>query len=228
MQPNHSRSPYGVLLIAVVLCLESVASLSAQERQYQCFKIEYFFDSSDSDSASQKAEIENYAEQRPGLKLYFRDIREDEKYQTRLKELEDYFGLKERSLPAVYGLKYLATGIDTKEKMKRRLDEILTLTAYIRNDCPHCRDAKVFLTKYGSRYPALKIVYKEVIRNPAYNNEMREVARRYRQGAASLPVIHYCNGVSVGFGTESTTGRKILQTLDYWSESCSLDQKKKN
>lgn len=226
MHRIYSRIPFGVLLLAVFLCLAAGSSLTAQVRQFQCFKIEYFFDSSDTASVDLRADLENYAEQRPGLKLYFRDVHEDEKYQKRLKELEDYFGLKKRSLPAIYGLKYFVTGIETKEKLKQRLDSMLTLTAYIRNSCPHCRDAKAFLTKYGGRYPALKIVYKEVTVNPAYKNEMRGIAQRYRKQAVSLPVIHYCNGVTVGFGTESTTGRRILQTLDYWSEAGTLEQKK--
>ena len=222
------RSLFGILFATLLLNTAGSSCLSAQERQYQFFKMEFFYDSSDDASAAQKEAFDKYAEQRPGLKLFYRDIHENEKSQKRLKELEDYFGLKERKLPAIYGLKYFITDIETDAKLKKKLDNVLTLTAYVRNGCPHCRDAKAFLGKYNSRYPALKIVYKEVISNRAYNNEMYEVVRRYRQGAASLPVVHYCNGVTIGFNTESTTGRRILQTLDYWSEAGTLEQKKKN
>lgn len=215
----------GLAAFAAGLLLSRAAV--AQDEKVQCFQLELFFDSSDENSSDMKAAFEKYGDDHPGVNLYFRDVHENEKSQTRLKEMQDYFNLKEVTLPAVYGLKYFSDNIDSAEKLNSKLDEMLTLTAYVRNGCPHCKAAKTFLTKYGSRYPALKIVYREVTTDKTASQEMRDVARRYRQRAASLPLIHYCNGVNVGFSTERTTGVKILKTLDYWSEGCVLDEKKK-
>lgn len=214
-------------LASAAFCLLTNTAALAQDEKVQCFQLELFFDSSDEASASIKAAFEKYGDDNPGVNLYFRDVHDNEKGQTRLKEMQDYFILKEVTLPAVYGLKYFADNIDSTEKLNSKLDEMLTLTAYVRNGCPHCKAAKAFLAKYGSRYPALKIVYREVTTDKTASQEMRDVARRYRQRAASLPLIHYCNGVTVGFSTERTTGVKILKTLDYWSEGCVLDEKKK-
>jgi len=202
------------------------ALLEAQDEKVQCFTLEFFYDSTSEASAGLKGAFTTYGDEHPGLKLFYRDIHENEEGQKRLNELKDYFKLKEVALPAVYGLKNLAIGLDSTEKLNYKLDEILTLTAYVRNGCPHCKAAKEFLAKYGSRYPALKIVYREVTTDRTASQEMAEVVRRYQQRAASLPVIHYCNGINIGFSTERTTGVKILKTLDYWSEGCVLEKKK--
>lgn len=207
------------------LMLIAPAPAEAQDAKVQCFMLELFYDSADESTLGLKAAFEKYGEEHPGVKLYYRDTHEDEKGQKRLKEIQDYFKVKEVKLPAVYGLKNFESGIDSEQKLNHKLDQMLTLTAYVRNGCPHCRDAKAFLTKYGSRYPALKIVYREVTTDRTANTDMQAVVRRYRQRAASLPVLHFCNGISIGYSTDRTTGVKILKTLDYWSEGCTLEKK---
>ena len=214
-----------LLAIAFWLILGAAATAPGQERQVQCFMLEFFYDSSDEASAKLKQAFLDYGEKRPGLKLHFRDVHENETGQKRLKEISDYFRAENVSLPAVYGLKNFASGIDSPKKLYDQLNKMLTMTAFVRNGCPHCRDAKAFLNKYADRYPALQIVYREVTTDPNASNDMKAIVRRYQQGAASLPVIHFCNGLSIGFNTESTTGRKILQTLDYWSEGCTIQKK---
>ncbi|MBD3674082.1 MAG: hypothetical protein HUJ26_11215 [Planctomycetaceae bacterium] len=216
-----------LMCVALVLGGLGQRAAFAQEDKVQCFMLELFYDSTDEGTDVIKAAFEAYGDEHPGVKLYFRDVHDNEKGQTRLKSMQDYFKLEEVTLPAVYGLKYFTDNINSAEKLNAKLDEMLTLTAYVRNGCPHCKAAKAFLAKYGGRYPALKIVYREVTTDKTASQEMRDVARRYRQRAASLPLIHFCNGVNVGFSTERTTGVKILKTLDYWSEGCVLDEKKK-
>lgn len=217
---------YRRLLPVVVASLACVHGprLSAQER-VQCFSLEFFYDSSVSDAADLRADLENFAEKRTGLSLSFYDVKEDAAAKKKLESIAKFFGLSEVKLPAIYGLKNILADVENEKQMRSRLEQILTLTAYVRDGCPHCRAAKQFLHKYGGRYPALKIVYKEVIKNPAYHDEMEKVTERYRERLVSLPVIHYCNGLTIGFDRETTTGRRILQTLDYWSHACTVEKK---
>ncbi|MDB4786911.1 hypothetical protein OAK91_04315 [Planctomycetaceae bacterium] len=212
--------------MSALFCGLGDKTVQAEDEKVQLFLLEMFYDSTAENSNELKEAFEKYGADHPGLKLYFRDVHENEKGQQRLQEMQDYFNIKDAKLPALYGLKYFAEAIDSTEKMNAKLDEMLTLTAYIRNGCPHCKAAKTFLTKYGGRYPALNVVYREVTTDKAASQEMRDVARRYRQRAASLPLLHYCNGVSIGYSTERTTGVKILKTLDYWSEGGVVEKKK--
>lgn len=214
-----------LLLATISLTLSAPRASHAQDAKVQCFMLELFYDSSDESSAAIKDAFTKYGENHVGVKLYFRDVHDDEKGQKRLQELQDYFKLKEAKLPAVYGLKTFDAGIDSEKALNDKLDRMLTLTAYVRNGCPHCRAAKAFFAKYGKRYPGLKIVYREVTTDRTASRDMEAVVRRYRQRAASLPVIHYCNGLTIGYSTDQTTGVKILKTLDYWSEGCVLEKK---
>ncbi len=216
MRYSRRNCRIAVALAACVIC--GAADRSHAQQPVQNFSLEFFFDSSTDDADTLQTAIKKFAEQRKGLKLHFQDVKQADAKQ-RLDRIGKYFRLKEVKLPAVYGLKNIVAGLKTEEQLRSRLEQILTLTAYVREGCPHCRAAKEFLGKYQTRYPALRIVYREVITDAAANDEMYEITKRYQQQAASLPVIHYCNGLTIGFDREETTGRRILQTLDYWSKS---------
>ena len=211
------------LFVIAQLCVHN-SRLSAQER-VQCFSLEFFYDSSVNDASGLRADLQEFAEERTGLSLNFYDVKQDADAQKKLESIAKYFGMSEVKLPAIYGLKNILADVENEKQMRSRLEQILTVTAYVRDGCPHCNAAKEFLHKYDARYPALKFVYKEVIRNPSYHAEMEKVTERYRQRVASLPVIHYCNGLTIGFDREATTGRRILQTLDYWSHACTVEKK---
>ncbi|MBT6483527.1 MAG: hypothetical protein HOK71_02500 [Planctomycetaceae bacterium] len=166
-----------------------------------------------------RSAFEEITDQRTGLRVLFHDVSQDEdqKIRKRIDSIVRYFSLTELKLPAIYGLRHVVANLKSKDVMQRRLKEILTMTAFVRNGCPHCRDAKEFLRKYRSRYPAMSIVYREVTTDPNARNDMNALVSRYRRSAASLPVIHFCNGLSIGFDREATTGKRVLQKLDYWS-----------
>ncbi|MCA9108858.1 MAG: hypothetical protein KDA52_02830 [Planctomycetaceae bacterium] len=216
------------LLLIVTGMLVQIGAFSgptdAQETT-QCFSLEFFYDSSVDDSAELRSALSEFAEERTGLILHLRDLNQDEQLKLRIDDISRHFGMQEIKLPAIYGLKYVVDGLQTREQLERRLDEVLTMTAYVRNGCPHCRDAKAFLGKYAVRYPALEIVFKEVITSQENQQEMQSVVRRYRQQAVSLPVLHYCNSLTIGFDREETTGKRVLQTLDYWSRACTPKKK---
>ena len=210
-------------IAATFLC--TAGDVVHAQQQVQCFAIEFFYDSSVSDAAELRAELDEFSKKRTGLKLHVRDVSKNDDYRKRVAQIAKYFGLTDMKLPAIYGLKNVLVDLKTAKQLCSRLDQILTVTAYVRNGCPHCRAAKAFFAKYDRRYPALRIVYREVSIDPTAQDEMYELTRRYRQHAASLPVVHCCNGLTIGFDRESTTGRRILRTLDYWSHSCSVEKK---
>lgn len=223
------RVAFGSICKFVILVIFAQLTATKQvvaEGDSQCISIEFFYDSETNDAADLRSSLEQFAETREGLLPNFRDLNKNENVQQRLEQIAKHFGLTEIKLPAMYGMNHIIANVETEQQLESRLKEVLQLTAYIRNGCPHCAAAKSFLGKYAQRYPAIKIVYKEVITDPAANQEMQAIVQRYRQRAASLPVIHYCNSINIGFDREATTGKKILQTLDYWSRSCAEKKSK--
>ncbi|WP_197534735.1 glutaredoxin domain-containing protein [Symmachiella dynata] len=172
------------------------------------------------EAAELRAALEEFATKRAGLRIYFRDLHNSKKTQEKAAKIAKYFGVAEMKLPAIYGLNNLLTDLSIKAQQQKRLERILTLTVYVRSGCPHCAAAKEFLGKYGSRYPALKIVHQDVVADSKAREELDALIRRHKPQAASLPVVHYCNELSVGFDHDTTTGRQILQKLDLWSKPC--------
>ncbi len=225
MSGLFSRNNLIVTGFALIALGTGDTTVQAQQNT-QCFSIEFFYDSNVNDAAELRSGLESFAKERSGLVVHVRDVNDDEASQKRVNVIAKHFRISSMKLPAIYGLKNVIADIKTEEQLRKRLKEILLLTAYVRNGCPHCRDTKAFLAKYRSRYPALEIKYREVITDASANREMQAVVRRYQRSAASLPVIHYCNGLTIGFDREATTGKRILQTLDYWSNACQSEKKK--
>ncbi len=212
------------IAFAAGLIVALSGSLYAQQPT-RCFSLEFFYDSAVDDASDLRTAFEEFAERRSGLKIFFRDVKDHEENGKRVAEIAKYFGMPELKLPAVYGLKNVLADLQSAAQMRSRLEEILTVTAYVREGCPHCRAVKAFLDKTAPRYPGITVVYKDVVNHSKYHDEMMSVTRRYRQQAASLPVVHFCNGLNVGFDREATTGQRMLQTLDYWSVDCPAKKK---
>lgn len=200
--------------------VQSNSNMASAQETPRCFSIEFFYDSNVNDAKNLRKQLEEFAKHRQGLTVYYRDVNEEESAQKRAQEIADYFRLKKLELPAIWGLKYVATDITTPEKLKTRLERILTVTAFVREGCNHCKALKSFLKSNEQRYPALNFVYKDIIANPEHNQELQTIVKRYQQTAASVPVIHYCNSLTVGFDHELTTGKKLKKVLDYWSNAC--------
>jgi len=213
-------------LLSGFITLGFVVPAVAQTGPARCFSIELFYDSSEHTPAGLPAELRRLAAARGGLSIYVSDIQTSEHASQRLDRIRSYFRREKLQLPAVYGLNQLGTNLQTKADVNRQLTRMLTVTAWIRSGCPHCRAAKQFLAENIVRYPGLSIKYREVTSNPEARREMQEVARHYRQAATSLPVLHFCNGVTVGFDRAATSGKRILETLDYWSRPCAKISKR--
>ena len=226
MYGQYRGRPFYTSALAAIILYAGADVVYAQQR-VQCFSLEFFYDSAVDGAAEIRTDLHKFAADRTGLKLTFSDVKGNPDIRKRIDTIAKYFQLSKIKLPAIYGLKNVLADLQTKQQMRTRLGEILTLTAFVRDGCPHCRAAKSFLANYGRRYPALRTVYREVTTDTNAQSAMDTLTRRYQQQAASLPVIHYCNGLTIGFDRDATTGRRILKTLDYWSLACSVEKKKK-
>ena len=120
-----------VAAAATLFCAASDVLPSAQH--VQCFTLEFFYDSGVNDAAELQAALKEFAANRTGITLHFRDVHESEEARKRIDTIAKYFRLPEVKLPAIYGLNNLLSELTTKEQLQSRLNQILTLTAYVRN-----------------------------------------------------------------------------------------------
>ena len=104
MRRRSMESRSFTLTIAAVLVCAGIKVSHAQQ-QVHCFSLEFFYDSQVNDAAELRTALVDYAAERTGLKLRFRDINDEgEDVRKRLDQIAKYFRLSEVKLPAIYGL----------------------------------------------------------------------------------------------------------------------------
>ncbi len=89
-----------------------------------------------------------------------------------------------------------------------------TITVYVREGCPHCADAKAFLDGLAARRPALRVVYRDVVREPAAARELEAVSRAAGVWPPGVPTFVVGHVVIVGFDDAELTGRELETLLD--------------
>ncbi len=146
---------------------------------------------------------------RAGLELSVHDVSQDSAAYDRLRKLAQRFGHEKAGVPTFYLADALIMGFRDAQTTGRRIDDLLTVDAYVRPGCRHCRDAKQFLDGLQQRRPALKLVYHDVLHDAQARAEVARLASRYKVRVASFPCIHVAGRLIVGFQGADTTGRRI-------------------
>jgi len=85
----------------------------------------------------------------------------------------------------------------------------LVIEAYVREGCPHCDAAKVFLDKLGSEQPFLRVELIDVRRDVAGLARLQELARTFGLAQIGVPTFHVDGHLIVGFDNAETTGVQI-------------------
>jgi glutaredoxin len=82
---------------------------------------------------------------------------------------------------------------------------------FLREGCPHCAKAKEFLEGLARERPELRIVFRDVRRDPSALSRLREITEA--QGSVSVPTFDVHGHIIVGYSDEATTGKLILNAL---------------
>jgi len=90
----------------------------------------------------------------------------------------------------------------------------LTLDVYVRDGCPHCADAKDFLTLLARERPDLRIVYRSVDRDPAARAELERLTRAAQAWPPGVPTFVAGGRVMIGFEDAATSGPALRSLLD--------------
>jgi glutaredoxin len=88
-----------------------------------------------------------------------------------------------------------------------------TIEAFVREGCPHCAQAEEFLAELQREQPALKITIRDVQKEPAAMERLKELARQTGTATARVPAIYVGGQMIVGYSKEARTDLLIRNAL---------------
>lgn len=85
---------------------------------------------------------------------------------------------------------------------------------FSRQGCPHCADAKVYLSQLQKQRPGLTVVITDVGTDRSGLERLRAVAAKEQTGGLSVPALWVRGTLVMGFADAATSGRRIEAVLD--------------
>ena len=92
-----------------------------------------------------------------------------------------------------------------------------TLVVYVRDGCPHCADAKVFLEQLARERPQLRIVIRAVDQDEAARDELVALSQTAGVWPPGVPTFAVEGRVLVGFGDARESGPAVLALIEHAS-----------
>jgi glutaredoxin len=86
------------------------------------------------------------------------------------------------------------------------------IEAFVREGCPHCEKAEEFLKALALEQPRLRIVVRDVQRDPDALGRLKQIAEATRANV-SVPTFYVHGQAIVGYADQATTGKLIRNAL---------------
>jgi len=87
------------------------------------------------------------------------------------------------------------------------------IEAFVREGCPHCAAAEAFLHELAKEQPGLEIDIRDVQKEPAAMERLKELARETGAGVPRVPAIHVGGQLIIGYSPEASTDKLIRGAL---------------
>ncbi len=87
------------------------------------------------------------------------------------------------------------------------------LDIYVREGCPHCRDAKDFMPDFLAQYPSVRVRFFDVAQDKTAADQLVALYRSAGQWPPSVPTFLYKNRMLIGFKNATETGADLVQML---------------
>jgi glutaredoxin len=205
------------LLLGVIVVILDIGSAVAQSSQQRNVLLEVYYTSGDALGEQYLAQAKAMAATRPGILVVPRDLRDNPANAERLKKIEIHFQIQKPSNPIIYGCNRVIRDVTETKALQSELEAALRFEVFARDGCSRCQAAKEVLPKFLEQYPALELSIRYVNRESSAMNEMNEIVRRHKTSAASVPVLHFCNQVQIGFERSSASTERLRKSLDRWT-----------
>jgi len=87
------------------------------------------------------------------------------------------------------------------------------IEVFVREGCPHCAAAEEFLAQLHKEQPSLDIVIRDVTKEPAAMERLKELAQQHGAGGARVPAILVGGQLIIGYSNEASTDKLIRGAL---------------
>lgn len=87
------------------------------------------------------------------------------------------------------------------------------LEVFVREGCPHCAEAKVFLEGLRGERPDLQVVIRDIQKDRSALERLRELVAKSPGRTAGVPAFYLRGELLIGFSGPDTTGAQIRQLL---------------
>ena len=88
------------------------------------------------------------------------------------------------------------------------------IEAFVREGCPHCAKAEEFLARLGQERPDLTIVVRDVQKEPAALDRLKDLAGQTGTATVRVPAIYAHGQLIIGFSPQANTGALVRGALD--------------
>ncbi len=116
-----------------------------------------------------------------------------------------------RGLQALVGL-LLSVGLAAGVHAAGSADAA-TIEAFVREGCPHCAKAEEFLARLQQEQPSLRIVVRDVQKDPLALERLKDLAQAQGAGAARVPAVYVGGQLIIGYSEEASTDKLIRSAL---------------
>jgi len=106
-----------------------------------------------------------------------------------------------------------ATEVPSQKLSEETSEQSADIEVFVREGCPHCAKAEAFLAALKYEQPELRIVIRDVIKNPAVLERLKRIAENQGLAMISVPTFKVGEQLIVGFSDEATTGQLIRGSL---------------
>ena len=110
---------------------------------------------------------------------------------------------------ATFAMAAASSPAPNKESVAQPID----IEVFVREGCPHCAKAEEFLAVLKHEQPELRIVIRDVLKEPAALERLKRIAENQGLATVSVPTFKVGEQLIVGFLDEAATGQLIRSSL---------------
>lgn len=217
--------PVGQLLRAAIVAMLAglVASgrpMQAGEHRPRCIVVDLYLHGGDAEERKAADALADFAAKRAGIVIHQHVVDDGGPGAVRLAALAERLKFDAAATPVVHACNTIVKGVKDGEALVKRLRDVCAITVFTRPGCPRCAAAKDWLPGAAARHPGFDVAYVDLVQDAGGRVVLAEIVKRHGVGGASVPVIHACNSVVVGFDRAETTGARIEKLLGKWTADC--------
>jgi glutaredoxin len=186
----------------------------------RCIVVDLYLRGGDAEERKAADALAECAAKRPGIVIHEHLVDDGGPGAARLAALAERLTFDAAATPVVHACNAIVKGVKDGAALVKRLRDLCAITVFTRSGCPRCAAAKDWLPGAAARYPGFDVAYVDLAQDAGGRAMLAEIVKRHGVGGASVPVIHACNAVVVGFDRADTTGARIEKLLGKWTADC--------